>query len=196
MEEEPDEDRPNGVTRRLIFLQNQNFIQTEIKMIEKKVNKNKSNSGKSKEKKGKAKKENGNGNDNEKGKDNDNDRMEFDYSYLDDHHKAVLASLVLTPNIIESGSKIQQIHVHAPSSSSTSTSSTSYVTASSTSATISTSGSVSLPLLPHIPIGLIIGLGGGAMPMCMQRYLPGMRLYTCEMDGDMHDIAVKFFAFK
>ena len=190
MEEEPDEDRPNGVTRRLIFLQNQNFIQTEIKMIEKKVNKNKSNSSKSKDKKGKTKKQNGN--DNEKGKDNDSDRMEFDYSYLDDHHKAVLASLVLTPYIIELGSKVQQIHVHAPSSSSTSTSSTT----TTTSPTTSTSGTTSLPLPLHVPIGLIIGLGGGAMPMCMQRYLPGMRLYTCEMDGDMHDIAVKFFAFR
>lgn len=180
MEEEPDEDRLNGVTRRLVFLQNQNFVQTEIKMIEKIEKNDSSKNSKSSSSKGPQKGKDKKGKCKDKGKDKDKDRnrdgdvvMDFDYSYLDDHHKAVLSSLVLTPDIISGGSRVQ----HSSSSHST-------------------------PLLTspkritRVPIGLIIGLGGGAMPMCMQRYLPGMRLYTCEMDGDMHAIAVKFFAFR
>ena len=101
MEEEPDADRPNGVTRRLVFLQNQNFIQTEVKMIEKNTKNNKSIS---KAKKGKDKK----GKDSKDSKDRNagESSMEFDYSYLDDHHRAVLTCLSLVPHIITSGSKV------------------------------------------------------------------------------------------
>ena len=147
-----------------MFLKNQNFVQTEIKMIEKCDSRNSKSSSAKSHQKGK----------NKKGKDKSRDSsvvMDFNYSYLDDHHKAVLCSLVLARDVINCGSKVQ----HSSSSSS--------------SATITHTRS-------RAPIGLIIGLGGGAMPMCMQRYLPGMRLYTCEMDGDMHGIAVKFFAFR
>ena len=107
--------------------------------------------------------------------------LELDYSYLDDHHKAVLSAMVLCPHIISGGSKI----IHKPSSSS-----------SSSSACVNTATSSSDKNSLRVPSGLIIGLGGGAIPMCMQRYLPGMRLATCEMDGDMLGVAVKFFAFK
>ena len=165
VEEEPHESKPNGVTRRLVFLKNQNFVQTEIRMIEKSDSKNSKSSGGKNNQKGKNKKGKG-----------DKSRdvsviMDFDYSYLDDHHKAVLCSMVLARDIINCGSRVQH------SSSSTSSSSITYPRYRS-------------------PVGLIIGLGGGAMPMCMQRYLPGMRLYTCEMDEAMHGIAVKFFAFR
>jgi hypothetical protein len=78
VEEEPDEDRPNGVTRRLIFLQNQNFIQTEIKMIEKKIiNKNVQAKKGIKDKK----------KDKKLRKNDDDDNMEIDYGYFDDHHR-------------------------------------------------------------------------------------------------------------
>ena len=166
-------------------------------MIEKKdsANSKKSNakttgSGKSKSKGSKKSKSN---KDADKKGDKDGDRdedgdevdscagLELDYSYLDDHHKAVLSAMVLSPRIISGGSKI----THKPSPSS-----------SSSSACVNTAASSSDRVSSRVPSGLIIGLGGGAMPMCMQRYLPGMRLATCEMDGDMLGVAVKFFAFK
>lgn len=106
--------------------------------------------------------------------------LELDFTYLDDHHKAVLSAMVLSPDIISGGSKIQHKPSPPPSSSSS----------------LNTAGSSYDKNTPRVPYGLIIGLGGGAMPMCMQRYLPGMRLATCEMDGEMLGIAVKFFAFK
>ena len=151
-------------------MQNQNFIQTEVKLIEKRDgNKSKSSGGKNakknKDKKSKEKVSEG------------AEAMEFDYSYLDDHHKAVLAALVLSPSIIQGGSRA----TNKPSSSAPSS---------------STGPGSSCGARVRVPSGLIIGLGGGAMPMCMQRYLPGMRLATCEMDADMHSIAVKFFAFR
>jgi hypothetical protein len=150
-------------------------------MIEKRDSqKSKSSGGKSK--KGKDKKSK----DREKDKDKDkvsegDDAMELDYTYLDDHHKAVLAALVLSPDIVLGGGR--------PTNTSTSTSKPSASAPSSSNSQGQGQG-------VRVPTGLIIGLGGGAMPMCMQRYLPGMRLSTCEMDPDMHAIAVKFFAFR
>ena len=29
---------------------------------------------------------------------------------------------------------------------------------------------------------LVVGLGGGALPMCLARYLPALRLTTCDID--------------
>jgi hypothetical protein len=157
-----------------VFLQSQNFIQTEVRMIEKKESSNNSKSGSGK---GKDKKASKTAKDKDK-KSKEEVTMEFDYSYLDDHHRAVLTSLALTPDIIRRGSK----STHKPSAVS--------------SAPSSSSSSSSSLLKDPSPLGVIIGLGGGAMPMCLQRYLPSMRLTTCEMDGDMHGIAVKHFAFK
>ena len=166
---------PLVFVRRLVFLQSQNFIQTEVRLIEKKENSSnsKSGSGKGKDKKtAKAVKDK----DKDK-KTKEESNMEFDYTYLDDHHRAVLTSRALTPDIILRGSK----STHKTSSSSM---------ASAPSASSSSCSQL------RDPTGLIIGLGGGAMPMCLQRYLPSMRLTTCEMDGEMHGIAVKHFAFK
>ena len=134
-------------------------------MIEKKESNNSSKSGSGKGKDKKSTK----GSKDKKNK--EQSTMELDYSYLDDHHRAVLTSLALTPYIILTGSK----STHKPSSVACAPSSSSQLDG---------------------PLGLIIGLGGGAMPMCLQRYLPSMRLTTCEMDGEMHGIAVKHFAFK
>jgi hypothetical protein len=107
VEEEPDEDRPGGVTRRLIFLQNQNFIQTEIKMMEKKSGKNiKAKKGAKDKKKDK------------KIKNDDEDNMDIDYGYFDDHHRAVLSGFVLYPGIISMCSKV--VHKHTPTPTSTS----------------------------------------------------------------------------
>ena len=148
-------------------------------MIEKRDSqKSKSSGGKSK--KGKDKKSKDREKEKDKVSDGD-DAMELDYTYLDDHHKAVLAALVLSPDIVLGGGR--------PTNTSASISKPSASAPSSSNSQGQGQG-------VRVPTGLIIGLGGGAMPMCMQRYLPGMRLSTCEMDPDMHAIAVKFFAFR
>jgi hypothetical protein len=168
VEEEPDEDRPGGVTRRLIFLQNQNFIQTEIKMMEKKNSKNiKAKKGAKDKKKDK------------KVKNDDEDNMDIDYGYFDDHHRAVLSGFVLYPEIITMCSKVIHKHVPPPPPSSTHGSNTS-------------AGNDH----ERVPVGMVIGLGGGAFPMCLQKYLPGMRLYSCDLDGEVLSIAMKHFGFK
>jgi hypothetical protein len=159
-------------------LQNQNFIQTEVKMIEKRDSQKSKASG-VKSKKSKDKKSKDKDRDKDKDKPSESDTMELDYTYLDDHHKAVLAALVLSPDIVLGGSRP------------TNTSSNNKPSSSSAPSSSNSQGQGA-----RVPTGLIIGLGGGAMPMCMQRYLPGMRLSTCEMDPDMHTIAVKFFAFR
>lgn len=141
-------------------------------MLEKKESSNNSKSGSGK---GKDKKSAKTAKDKDK-KSKEEVTMEFDYSYLDDHHRAVLTSLSLTPDIIRRGSKSTHKPSAVPSAPSSSSSSS--------------------LLKDPSPLGVIIGLGGGAMPMCLQRYLPSMRLTTCEMDGDMHGVALKHFAFK
>ena len=70
-------------------------------MIEKKES---SSNGKSGSGKGKDKKSAKTAKDKDK-KSKEESNMEFDYTYLDDHHRAVLTSLALTPDIILRGSK-------------------------------------------------------------------------------------------
>jgi hypothetical protein len=44
--------------------------------------------------------------------------------------------------------------------------------------------------------GLLIGLGGGALPMCLQRYLPNLHLYMCDLDATVEAVAREHFGFK
>lgn len=169
VEEGPASQKDNCVMRRLVFLQNQNFIQTEIRM---KLSK-KSIGG---SKKGKGKKS-GNG----RALASD---LEFDYSYLDDHHRSVLISCLLAPHIIINAAKVttnlnEKKQVMRE------------LERSVNSLRIGASLCEERPM-----VGLIIGLGGGAMPMVLQRYLPGLKLYVCELDGEMESVATKHFGFK
>ena len=80
------------ICRRLIFLQNQQFIQTDVKLHvlgrkTGKKNKNKSNKSKTSE-------------DSTSLSDR---REEVDVSSMDPHHAAVLAALLLNPNIVTRG---------------------------------------------------------------------------------------------
>lgn len=170
VEEGPASERDNCVMRRLIFLQNQNFIQTEIRM---KLSKKPSGGAK----KGKGKKS-GSGGRSAAGD------LEFDYSYLDDHHKSVLVSCLLAPHIIINAAKVtanlnekKQVMRELERSIS--------------GLKLSSSGCEERAV-----VGLVVGLGGGAMPMVLQRYLPGLKLYVCELDGEMEAVATKHFGFK
>ena len=112
--EEKDDRAGEAVYRRLVFLQNQHFVQTEARMVirsggssgHKKNTKRKSSNSKSKAK--------------QQHKSEDNaeflpiDDFEFDYSYLDYHHRCFLSALVLTPTILKGATNQRQ----EPSSSS------------------------------------------------------------------------------
>jgi hypothetical protein len=95
------------IFRRLIFLQNQNFVQTEVRMAAaKKPTGGSSNSGSSKGKKdkkkgkaaGKAGAAGGGG----------GEGWVFDFTYLDDHHRALLAGLAaLAPDLVARARKVR-----------------------------------------------------------------------------------------
>jgi ubiquinone/menaquinone biosynthesis C-methylase UbiE len=161
IEESIDEDVPNTVLRRLIFLQNQNFIQTEVRL---KVGGGSGGSNKSskaaKGKKKPAKKTPSSG--------GDGTEFELDYTYLDLHHCAALCALTALPHVIHGAHKTT--NPAAAASSPTSISNT--ITA------------------------LLIGLGGGALPMVLQRYLPNLHLWTCDLDSSVEAIARTHFGFK
>jgi hypothetical protein len=186
----------------LIFLQNQNFIQSEVRLVPAKANKagggskggGKSGGGKGK---GKSKGRAGGGGG---GRDKDGEeQFEFDYTYLDEHHKAVLSSLVLSPELIAGGHKVVPVATGAAAAGPLSVSSgvdkkktghPNTVGGSSTASTASAS------LSQRAANGFVVGLGGGAFPMCLQRYLPGLHLWVCDLDPDIESIASKHFGFK
>ena len=44
--------------------------------------------------------------------------------------------------------------------------------------------------------GLVVGLGGGALPMVLQRYLPGLALSVCDIDAELEAVAREHFGFR
>jgi len=151
-----DEDLPNTVLRRLIFLQNQNFIQTEVRLVMKSAAKGAKKTTKGKKKGAKKTTKSA----------LDGEEFEFDYTYLDAHHCAALASLSMLPNVVNNAHKIPNP-----------------ATASTTATTSTTTA-------------LLVGLGGGALPMCLQRYLPNLHLYMCDLDSSVEAVAKEHFGFK
>lgn len=139
------------VYRRLVFLRNQQFIQTEVQLVP-------LPSGKHKKKKKKSAADEGldgaGGGDasapaedtivtmDAEGK----KPLRFSHQYLDAHHCSILAGLSLL------------------------------VGAKATS-------------------GLLVGLGGGALPMAVRRHLPAARLTVCELDPSLRDIARRYFGY-
>jgi len=167
VEEGFDDDVPDAVMRRLIFLQNQNFVQTEVRMVQPRssgggaANKSKAKKGKKGKKTTKSSGNNSNSGDG---------GLEFDYSYLDAHHCAAMCALTMLPQVIHGAHK---------------------VTNPVTSAAANNSNTVSTPTT-----ALLIGLGGGALHMCLQRYLPNLHLFTCDLDPTLDAVAREHFGFK
>ena len=105
IEEKDVEDR-NGeaVYRRLVFLKNQNFVQTEARMVLRKDRASGGNHKKSSKKRSisKSKPKKNRMNDiNNDGEFSPIDEFEFDYSYLDYHHRCFLSALTLSPSILK-----------------------------------------------------------------------------------------------
>lgn len=98
--------REDAVMRRLVFLQNQTFVQTEARLVLRPKAQSKTR-GKAKGKsKGKGKEKSNKTDQNEEENEDENkeaikpiDDFEFDHSYLDDHHRCFLASLILNPSL-------------------------------------------------------------------------------------------------
>ena len=139
----------SAIYRRLIFLQNQNFIQTEVRVGSKGQRDGKDKKGKHSKKTTKKDKDKGSSKDKDKDKDregeNGGEEWDLDYTYLDDHHRALLAALVLNPDLLQRGRKV----VHPTHNTKTN------------------SNSNSSGASPG-PSALVVGLGGGALPMCLQ----------------------------
>lgn len=157
IEESFDEDHPSAILRRLIFLQNQNFIQTEVRLL---PSKTKSAAAKPTKGKKKPAKKAAKG----AGKNDEEGSWEFDYSFLDAHHRAALCALSMLPSVVNGAHKVQNPAV-----------------------TASVTQDVN---------GLLIGLGGGALPMCLQRYLPNLHLWMCDLDSSVDSVAREYFGFK
>lgn len=133
------------VYRRLVFLRNQQFIQTEVRLVP-------LSASKKKKKKKKGVEGSGSAGDADTEAEvvtmdvSNSKRLQFDHRYLDAHHCSMLVSVSLL-----AGAKA--------------------------------------------PAGLVVGLGGGALPMALKRYLPASRLVVCELDPGLLRIARKYFGF-
>ena len=191
--------------RRLVFLQNQYFIQTEVRLVlrpNKSDNKHQhnssssssNNSNKSKTKSNKG----GNSGSKSKGKSKSSmktsigdsmdalmNELEFDYAYLDDHHRSALSVFTLFPHVIKSSYKVIHTHNYHQHQQQQHQQQQQQQLSGQQQQHISSSSSV-----------LLIGLGGGALPMCIQRYLPNLRLTIIDLDLSIEMIARKHFGFK
>lgn len=161
-----EEDIDKYVWRRLLFLQNQHFIQTEAKLLFPKkcavAASNKKKKGGKAKGKGKAKKPAAS-NAKSDASETSADVLQFDSSYLDGHHKAMLLSLLCdNTDLLASGS--------LPRSSS--------------------AGEIS-----ESPKALVVGLGGGALVMALQRLLPSLQLEVAELVPGLDALAARFFGF-
>lgn len=145
-EEGPSGTPTNSLLRRLIFLCNQNFVQTELRLLARKA-----------QSKPKPRKNSGGGKKGAAG----GEVLEFDHTYLDAHHRTMLAGLTLSPRLVRAGMR----------------------------------GAVSSAAKPRASV-LLVGLGGGALPMIMQRYLPELQLTVCDIDGELEAIAKEHFGFR
>jgi hypothetical protein len=117
----------NVIQRRLIFLSNQNLIQTEVQLVESPL---------TRRKKDKKKNRHTSSTSNMM-----NDVWAFHYSYIDDHHRGFLAALLCSPGFVKKA---------------------------------------------HSGLrAVVIGLGGGALCMYLQRYLPAVILDIIELEPTM-----------
>jgi hypothetical protein len=97
VEETDDDDVDGALLRRLIFLQNQNFIQTEIRIVPKKNTSSSSNNKKNKKKNNKSTPSSNTA--------SITTEYDYDYSYSDDIYISTLLAFLLSPKIIINGIK-------------------------------------------------------------------------------------------
>jgi hypothetical protein len=174
---ELDADEGGGTFRRLVFIQSQGVIQTEVKLVaaaaaggSEAARKQTKRKGKGKRKGSKKTTSTSSANtaasvdDDEQG---DAPTLCEDFSYLCfDYHKCMIAGAALGGLL------------HTSSASSN----------SSKKATATAAAGV--------PTALLIGLGGGALPMALRRFYPKLAVAVCELDPQMLDLATRWFGFR
>jgi spermidine synthase len=175
---ELDADEGGGTFRRLVFMQSQGVIQTEVKLVAAvssdaivgAARKQAKRKGKGKRKGSKKTASTSNttssttADDEEEGDAPGAAVLCEDFSYLCfDYHKVMIAGAALGGLLHSSGT-----------SSSTSNSRT----------------------VAAVPTALLIGLGGGALPMALRRFYPKLAVTVCELDPQMLDLATRWFGFQ
>lgn len=170
---ENDEDADKFVWRRLLFLQNQHFVQTEARLLNPAhASKHKQSKGGGKGKsKGKGKGKNKSSKEKDRGdqgagEETSSDLCLFDHSYLDDHHKAMLAALLCdNTDIVSAGSQAR--------------------------------GSCDASMEEDCggARALLVGLGGGALAMALQRFLPSLHLEVLDLVPGLDALAAQHFGF-
>jgi hypothetical protein len=213
---------PGTVYRRLIFLRNQQFIQTEVRLVLAKAG------GKNKKKKKGGKKitggttggttgATGGGGDVNEAVEEDaattsttpittsttttpstttpptpptppevvtmdaegSKGMRFDTSYLDTHH----CSIVVCVALLSATTTTTTTTAAASTTTTTGTTLTTSTPTTSTSATKNCNG-------------LLVGLGGGSLPMALRHFFPSYRQEVVELDPDLLGVARKYFGYK
>jgi hypothetical protein len=168
---ELDADEGGGTFRRLVFMQSQGVIQTEVKLVAVAAATSSSEAARQQTKrKGKGKRKGSKktasttstaagADDDEQG---DAPTLCEDFSYLCfDYHKCMIAGAAL-------GGLLHN----------------------------STSSSSSKTTAAAVPTALLIGLGGGALPMALRRFYPKLAVTVCELDPQMPDLATRWFGFR
>jgi hypothetical protein len=163
MSAEEEADRGKFVWRRLLFLQNQHFVQTEAKLLFPGGKKGSGKKGSGGKKGGKSKAKKGGRGEEEGGAGGDLVLL-FDHSYLDDHHRTMLAALLCDNSSIISAGSLPRGSVSGDGGS----------------------GDVR---------ALLVGLGGGALAMALQRYLPSLRLDVVDLVPGLAALAGEHFGF-
>mmetsp|Transcript_10757 Transcript_10757/g.16344 ORF Transcript_10757/g.16344 Transcript_10757/m.16344 type:complete len:761 (-) Transcript_10757:16-2298(-) len=158
--------------RRLMFLENQQFVQTEVRLVQPRSTKNKSK-GKSKGKKGSKVKT--------AATPGVETLLEFDYTFLDDHHRAMLVGFLLAgPELLTEAAAHRTPEMQEEVTTIPET--------------------LCAPLLRDASKVrgrcLVVGLGGGGLVMALQRYLPSMALDVVELVPGLEEVATKHFGFK
>jgi spermidine synthase len=213
-----EESSTNECKRRLIFLENQQFVQTEVRLnITTATAPSSGSSSKS--------------SNNKKGKGKKSTTLEtnaplvtqplfmFDHTYLDDHHRAMLVGYLGGDlSVVREG--YQQLSKASRAQLQTDTMSQSerlellnvlnlstdvcaawlpldYLRTLQQQATSSSPPPLPLPSSAPTPSPrtLLIGLGGGSLAMAIQKYFPSMCLDIVELVPGLEDIAIKHFGF-
>ena len=155
VEESPDDDIDGAMLRRLIFLQNQNFIQTEIRIVPKSATKTNSNSNNNKKNKKKTKSNsNNNNNNNNNNKSTSTAEYDYDYSYSDDIYLSTLLSFLLSPKIIANGTRNVNSNTNTKQE-------LERILSSARHDVVFNFPPGTLNQQDYVPKGLIVGLGGG-----------------------------------
>jgi SAM-dependent methyltransferase len=195
VEEIPDDKAPGSgaVYRRMVFLQSQNFIQTEVRLVPIAAAGSSNSSGaKGGGRKGGV---NGKKKGGSKGSSSSSSsssstgstmsldgstKLALDVGYMDDHHCAALAALSLTPDILA-----RCLHSTKLGATANSPNGNGGLNVHRT----------AVPAGTPAPTVVVVGIAGGALLGALQYYLPLAQVLACDIDAELPAAAERFFGF-